>query len=138
MKKIALVAVLAGISLGLTTGCGGSNDSSDSDLVGLWTLVTWRAVGTDVPGGDMTLTVTAGQVAATIDIKSNGTIVGSITFMGDTTAVAGTWSVSGNTLTILDSDGAMALTFSVSGNTLTLSFDEEDENVTSTLTLTKP
>ena len=142
MRAVLIFVVAVSIALvvpGLV-GCDGGSSSSDdssSGIVAAWTLVSWRAVGNDVPGGDITLTPPSGMVSANIEFKSDNTAAGRLTFQGEVTPVDGTWSVSGNTLTLSDSEGSMALTFSVSGSTLTLSFAEEDEDVTSTLTFSK-
>lgn len=129
---LATLLVVGLIAPGLV-GCGGG-DSSDP-LVGMWTITSLSGTA---GGTVITLTASDGQVTGTMTFSDNGTMSGSfsISFMGetDTQILSGTWSASGNQLTVVEDGESQTITFSISGNTLSLSFPEDDGTITMSLT----
>jgi hypothetical protein len=120
-----LVLALGAISL---LACGDSSGPEASSAVGTWSLVT-------VNGSPLPYTVLLIQpnyrleiVSATFVAAANGTYTGSVTTRetdaGTVTTTTesdnGTWSQSGTTVTVTDSDG-ISSTATISGNTITLS-----------------
>ena len=111
-KSVWLVALLAA-GLALTYGCGGSDGDSggNSSIVGTWSL-------DDEP-------------AVSFTFASGGAF--SVSGEGVGVLMTGTWSTSGNTITLnIDDDEAASGvgTYSVSGNHLSVSSDGETRTFT--------
>lgn len=117
------------------TGCD-SDDTNpagvDANLVG-----TWHLTGVEFSYMGQTESYTAQEMGMNITVTLNAD--GTITGMDGTDPISGTWSTSGNTITINDSsgvgDGPQNAAYTLSGNTLRISYDETEEGITYTMTM---
>jgi hypothetical protein len=150
MRRWGLViAVVVSVALAapFMTGCesdgdeGNGGGSTESGPVGTWSLASATITSDELPGGGLTLTVSqmaalGGEVAATTTFHADGTVTGTMRNEdGTTEAFAGTWSVSGNQLTIAEGGTSETMTYGISGNTLTLSFTDSMEGTVVTVSL---
>jgi hypothetical protein len=109
-KSLLLVALLTG-GLTLLSGCGGSNGESDSPIVGQWK---------------------GNSVDATITLNSEGEYLYE-TSSGHQIISKGSWSTSGDTLTLVANTGeTSSMQYSVSGDTLTLTNSSGPQTFTRT------
>jgi len=105
------------------TGCGGSDGDSNSgggnSIVGTWRMVSVTEEGVTFSAEDMGVTMV-------LTINANGTWAWSETWGDEVDAEQGTWSTSGNQLTITTTGESESetMTFGVNGNTLTINGSE--------------
>jgi len=135
VKSFVPILVVIIISSLFYTGCD-SDDTNpagvNSNLVGTWTLT-----GVELSYMGQTESYTAAEMGMSITVTLNAD--GTMTGMDGTDSISGTWSTSGNTITMIDSsgesDGPENATYSLSGNTLRISFEETEEGMTFTMTM---
>ena len=119
MKKVLLLAIV------LIIGCDNSTESSVHPLVGIW------------EGTEITINFTSGEqngTSVTSPIGEN-TQMGTVTWIFGADGVAsmtsgdgtdsGTWSATGNKLTLISTEETAINDYSISGNILTI-VDEYD------------
>ena len=125
MKKLILIALLI-------VGCEKDTptESSVHPLVGIWNVTE-----VTVTEGSVAQTITIeGNDSATIIFGENNTASITSTIDGETSADSGTWSVTGNYITVIISDADTEIwTYSISGNILTLIMEEAEDGVTTVL-----
>ena len=114
MKKVLLLAIV------LIIGCDNSTESSVHPLVGIW------------EGTEITINFTSGEQNGTSVTSPMGenTQMGTITWIFGADGVAsmtsgdgtdsGTWSATGNKLTLLSIEETTIIDYSISGNILTM------------------
>ncbi len=130
-SRFLTVIVLFGFVALFSISCGDDNPvaSEEESIVGTWVLTKMTATFSGV-----TLTIPADEMSITVTIKSDNTYQATIIEEGITTPETGTWSISGNTVTLTDSDGEITTaTFTIEGNKLTISFTETEEGVVLTI-----
>ncbi len=106
MKWIGVLAVMVAVGLA-ASGCGGSDDG-DGGLAGTWVAQSFN--GMAIPAG----------TGMTMVLNDNGTYVVNATTGGSTQSEAGTWSATDTILTTVGGGSADSVTYSLSGNTLTI------------------
>ena len=118
-----------GVALFVAVGVGCSGDStgvaSASDFVGDWLASSY--VVTSVANTSQTQDLTALGMTLAITFTET-TYSGSVSFPGEVTETfSGTYTISGNQLTLNETGQGTPdiMTYSLSGNTLTLSGDDE-------------
>jgi hypothetical protein len=131
MKGKAIVPVMVVSALLVVpcmTGCEG--DDGVHELVGNWLITSVTVTGSDVPGGTMTLTSASGLVSGNLDVRNDGTVSGTFTFVGESDPISGTWSAADGLLTVTDSEGTSVMPYTLSGDTLTFTATEEGMQMT--------
>lgn len=96
-----------GLLLAVGAGCGGSDGGGDG-LEGTWDLSTYN--GAVPPDG----------VDVSITFRGDGTYSGSTSANGITAVEEGTWWTDGSTLYTVHAGETEMVTYSLNGNTLTL------------------
>lgn len=142
MKNRILFSLMALFMLSLTfVSCGDKDDDDKGTdpktaIVGKWKLthIVEYEDGKEIGNKD----VADGGV---VEFKSNNTVVSTEVEDGKTYTYNGTWSINGNKLSFtLDEVGVSSVnTFSISGNTLTLidEYTEDGHNYKDVVTYTK-
>ncbi len=140
MKRMRIVSVLAAAAVTVTAACSESNGVDDltlADLVGTWNATQF--VLTNQSNASQSFDLIQNGGSFTITVAANGTFTGQQSLLGFVDAFAGTVTISGNVLTLTDSEDPTDVTeivASLSGNTLTLTssdlafdfdFDDVDE-----------
>lgn len=139
--KFFQVLIVALLCIGITA-CDNEGESSPQDdpsaLVGVWNVAAAVTANcTDASeNGSFALICTATDCLS-VEFKSDGTFVGTELEDGVTFTENGTYSVSGDQLTITQGGMAEVATFSIDGNTLTLSGNEPETGCDVTTSLTK-
>jgi hypothetical protein len=136
MKKMSRVlgVLLASAMLAFVVGCPESDD--DDDLAGGDIRGTWNYDGAKMKGGPLNTTINVTTaIARTLELWSNATATGASSTSGTLSgtyytnsgsgAFAGTWSVSGNQLTVTYEGRTRVFTFGVEGNKLTIVGEED-------------
>lgn len=116
-----LAHALAAFALVAMAGCSSDNGPSASDLVGTWSATSFVFTSQANPG--TTEDAIAAGASLTVTFASGGTYTTTTSVPGSADDVStGTYTVSGSTITLNDSDGVTVTsgTFTVSGSTLTL------------------
>ena len=115
MKWRRILGILAlGLAAGLA-GAGCSDDDGDGggdSLVGRWQAETFN--GQTMPDG----------IALTIVFRDNGTVESTSTIGGIAETETATWSESNGILTVVSEDGTEQVPYAISGDTLTISDSE--------------
>lgn len=110
MKWFLMLAV--GITMGLgIAGCGGGDDGNVNPLIGTWRLESFN-----------NLTIPA-NVSEVMIFRNNGTVESSRTVDGEidiTSLKLATWSESNGVITMTTDTETTTVPYSISGNTLTL------------------
>jgi Lipocalin-like domain len=107
MKWIGVLAVLVAMGLG-AAGCGGSDDDGGGGIAGTWVAQSFN--GMVMPAGS----------GMTMVLNDNGTYIVNATTGGSTQSESGTWSATDTVLTTVGGGSADSVTYTVSGNTLTI------------------
>lgn len=124
--RVRSIAALSGVLfvLGLATACSSSSDSSTNPtvdpLIGTWHVTSYTApiVG-DVIQQGMTVTVTIAEDNS-YSLAITGDQVGACTAPATSCSQSGTWSTSGNTITLTQSStDVTSFTYAISGSTMT-------------------
>ncbi|MEM9166479.1 MAG: hypothetical protein AAGB48_05585 [Planctomycetota bacterium] len=114
-RSIFALALVLPLVFGLLPGCGGGG----SDFVGQWEIDpdAMRAlIEADMPeeegmtdadrmAREMALSMAA-SMQMTFDIREDNTFLATIQILGQNETESGTWSVSGGTITLEDSEGS--------------------------------
>jgi hypothetical protein len=134
-KSILLFSILLPVTLFVLCGCDEDDSptqSAENELVGTWALTRLTIVTED---GTTVLTESLlGQMGASWIIELNGDNTFESRYnLGALEIGAGTWSTSGNELTIVDSEGASAFEYSLDGNVLTLEWTDLEDGVEESL-----
>ena len=106
MKWIGILAVMIAMSFA-TAGCG-SDDDGDGGIAGTWVAQSFNGVA--MPAG----------TGMTMVLNNNGTYMVTATTGGTTQAETGTWSATDSVLTTVGGGSADSVTYTLSGNTLTI------------------
>ena len=114
MKWMKYFLVLAmGLAMGFgTAGCSSDDDGGGDSLVGSWRAATFN--GQAMPAG----------IALTLTFRDNGTVDSASTINGVTEMETATWSEANGIITVVSADGTEQVPYSISGNTLTISDSE--------------
>lgn len=137
LTELLGMVLLAFIFVGST--CKKSTDSDNGDpLVGTWELVKMTMYDTST--GDVVMTAgTPGFNSVTLVIRGDGTHTVTSDDNGTTETINGTWSVSGNTLTVNQEGEVITATYTIAGNTMTftlpmtMDFDGDGSDETYTI-----
>ena len=125
MKKLVLIALLI-------VGCEKDTptESSVHPLVGVWNVLE-----VTVTEGSVSQTTTLeGNNSATIIFGEDKTASITSTIDGETSVDSGTWSATGNFITVITTDEDTEIwNYSISGNILTLIIEEAEDGVTMVL-----
>lgn len=135
------IATLSGVLLllGLATACSSSSDSSTNPqvdpLIGTWHVTSYSAVGVgDVIQQGMTVTATF-SANNSYSLAITGDKVGACTLPATSCTQSGTWSTSGNTISLtVDPTDVTTFTYSISGTTMTWTGSIDLVPVTITMT----
>jgi hypothetical protein len=124
------------IALGATLACSDSTDPDVADVVGSYEATSFTTTSSGVVDDEL-----ADGAALEMVLNANGSVTGLLTAPtgegGGTLNMAGTWSLSGNTVTFDQSADSFVrdMPFTVAGNTL--SGDATFDGVRVRVTLTK-
>ena len=122
MKKLILIALLI-------VGCEKDTptESSVHPLVGIWNVTEITMTEGSV---SQTFTID-GNDSFTIIFGENNTASMTSTIDGESSADSGTWSATGNYITVITTDADTEIwTYSISGNILTITLEEAEDGVT--------
>ena len=121
--KITYIFVISLLMLLITGGdcnkSSGTGPATVEDLVGTWVLTSVSAFGE-------TYTPEEAEMDMTLIMNADGTYTRIFTEDSVTETYTGTWSISGNTLIIVEDGETMSIPYTFSGNTLTLTMEEDD------------
>jgi hypothetical protein len=126
----------------LLSSCNGDDSKPTHPIVGTWKLVSDSAAGCDDPldNYEDTYTCTSSE-CITITFKRNGKFIVKEIDDGDVDTETGTYSISGNEITICYDDDPMdcegPMIFSIDGATLTLTSEVDFDNCVFTIILVK-
>ena len=97
----------------------------------------WKGVKNTVFYGSLTnpdssnVEILTDDISFTLTIKDDNTYTVEFVFLGVTESISGTWSVSGNTITITEpGEPTVTSDYSISGNTLTITSSETIDGYT--------
>ena len=128
MKKVLLLAIV------LIVGCASENDGSPTGssvhpLVGVWegTEITINYTSGVLNGTSITTPLSENTQSGTVTYIFGADGVVSTTSADETDS--GTWSATGNKLTLFSDDVAIVYNFTISGNTLDMSYEGIYEGV---------
>ena len=136
LSRFALFLSLTGM---LFLACGDDDGPEDptSDLVGVWTVNSVSFTCPDPSLNDEEIYPCNAQECTTLEFTSNGEYIVRETFDGDEGIERGTYTISGNTVTIRVDTEVDILTWSISGNTVTLNVADNEDGCEATLTGTR-
>jgi len=120
MKKLIFIVLLI-------VGCdNNSTESSVHPLVGVWetTEVTFTE------GNDSSIEIMDENISITFIFGEDETLTFTSIIEGETETDSGTWSATGNKLTVVMDGKTTVCDYSISGNILTLTFEETEDGVT--------
>ena len=129
MRK--LIVPIFAVLLGIFLSCEDKKAEEEDPLVGIWemTKVTFTIEGT-------TVTIEADdQNNETYIFNENGTYSYSGEMDGEPDSGSGTWTATGNKLTLIEDGETIIIDYSISGKTLTMSYSDTDDGVTVSFTI---
>ncbi len=134
LKKLSAVVILLMLSV---MACK-KDDADVPDLVGVWTITSVTSTGCNDASDNGTITMSCTSTnCLKVELKADGSYVGTTIEDGDTEIESGTYSISGDKLTIIGGGTNDEYTFSLSGDLLTIVLVEQTSGCTGTTTLAR-
>ncbi|WP_170827446.1 lipocalin family protein [Roseivirga sp. 4D4] len=116
----------------------GTPEDDASELVGIWTVTFASAANCDDPDENLSFApVCTSTDCLKVEFKADGTFVSTDLEDGVTTINNGTYTVSGNQMTITEDMDVQVATFEIESGTLTLQGNEAETGCDVSTTLTK-
>ena len=140
LKQNLLLMLGMCLALTFTTGCGDDddddNDDDESPVVGVWNGTLFDRSGCDDPEDDGAVTLEPGEAVFTFGADGNYTFV-FVEESGTDTEI-GTYTVSGNTISICENGGTDCddVNFTITGNTLEVNGEDDENGCSFTATFT--
>ncbi|MEJ2055341.1 MAG: lipocalin family protein [Calditrichaceae bacterium] len=130
-KFIFIVLIVILTEILFITHCSDSTSNSEGTLEGKWLLTK---VTTTTPLGSYSENPAEEGYTVRLTINNDNTYTVVEADESGSEVTNGTWSKSGNTLTIVDGDDVREVEYDLDGDKLRISFEEEYQGVTGTIT----